>query len=432
MDNTIYFHPNAPSSQLSSHRAAAAAQKKEPAVFAKLVAKSTINDAKKPAVNQQNPKNGEQHPVFLGQISKNSPTVSHLMLKNKQIGNKSWDIIHCQINRDKPYTKVSAGTKIFLNPENNELFLGSKEVSSLAGRGKISPPASETAAELSLGTLDSDTPTVSHLLALSEEFADEKWQILSLPVNANKNFRHIPTGSPIHINRQTKEISWDVAQPSSASTQALFAKEEVPALSPTKADNLSTAVRQFIGTPYSKIDCYGLVVKGLQNIGIQYQGKTGLYRHLTNMAKTRGLPANAYLTGEGLVAAAGSKILYETFPVVKKPDLTAQQTLEKMSDLLERGQILSFSTPTRGHTGIISRQPDGQWTFINSGRMDHPVTPAQTDKEVGEEALLAELTNWFRLAKRRQESLTVTLGSIDPDKIRSLQDTTSGTLLATI
>ncbi len=436
MNNTIYFRPHTQSSQLYSRSLAAVSQKRMSPGFAKMVAGSSVNGANKlPETGQQNKtENSKQSAVFLGQISKSSPTVSHLMVKNRQIGNRSWDIIHSPINRNKSYTSIRPGTEIFLDPSNNEIFLGKNELSSLAKSSKVSPissPARKAAANISLGTLGSDALTVSHLLARSE-FSDEKWQILSLPVNANKNFRHIPAGSPVHINRETKEICWDAAPSPSNPPPTLFAEEKIATLPTQKAENLSTAVRQFIGTPYSKIDCYGLVVRGLKNIGIQYEGKNGLYHRLTDMAKARGLAPNAYLTGEGLVAAAGSRVLYEAFPVITRPDFAARQTLEKMSGLLERGQILSFSTPTRGHTGIISRQPDGEWTFINSGRMDHPVTPTQTSKEVGEEALLAELTNWFRLARQRRESLTVTLGTIDPGRIRSLQGETESTLLATI
>ncbi len=351
MDNTIYPVSTTGFNQ-RSHNLPATAARTQRAYhgFARAIAESVNNSAKKTVESPQHKEEEKKQTLFIGEINKNSPTVSHLLVKNSQVGNKSWDIIHSQINSNKPYTKVRSGTEVFLNPATNEIFLGSKEASLSVKEENISSPSS-SATEITLGSLGSDTPTISHLLAQSAEFNEQKWQILSLPVNAGKDFRHIPAGSAIHINSITKEISWSTPHLSIAPA-ALYTGEK-PAFSPKKTENLSTAVQQFIGTPYSKMDCYDLVVKGLQNIGIQYGGKTGLYRHLTNMAKAKGLPANAYLTGEGLVAAAGARVLYEAFPVVKKPDLAAQQTLEKMSGLLERGQILSFSTPTRGHTGII-------------------------------------------------------------------------------
>ncbi len=356
MDNTIYPISTTDFNQRSHNLPANAAKTKRALRgFARAIAESVNNSAKKTVESPQHKGDEKKQTLFIGEINKNSPTVSHLLVKNSQVGNKSWDIIHSQINSNKPYTKVRTGTEVFLNPATNEIFLGSKEASLSVKEEENISSTSSSATEITLGSLGSDSPTISHLLAQSPEFSDQKWQILSLPVNAGKDFRHIPGGSAIHINTATKEISWS-APHSSIAPAALYA-EEKPPISKEKTENLSTAVQQFIGTPYSKIDCYDLVVKGLQNIGIQYGGKTGLYRHLTKMAKARGLPANAYLTGEGLVAAAGSRVLYEAFPVVKKPDIAAQQTLEKMSGLLERGQILSFSTPTRGHTGIIYRDP---------------------------------------------------------------------------
>ncbi len=388
--------------------------------------KTQVKDTAAGQIKQTAPEQAKQPPVFIGQINKDNPTVSQLMVHNDQFGDKSWKIIHSPINRNKPYTRLREGTKVFLDPTSNELFLRGKQ---------------DMAEGVSLGTLNKKTPTISHLLAASE-FDKEKWQILSLPVNADKDFRHIPAGTEVRIDPLTKEISWgkassrfglqpDFSSPASTketplmSNRLKFAPQE-------KTEDLSAAVQKFIGTPYSKMDCYGMVVKGLENIGVQYTGKEGLYRRLTDMAKEKGLPANAYLTGEGLVEAAGSKVLYETFSSVEKPGLAARQTLEKMSNLLEKGQILSFSTPTRGHTGVISKHNDGEWTFINSGQMDHPINKAQTRKGVGEEALLAELTNWFELASKRKESLTVTLGKVDLAKLQRQHPEPSGTLLASI
>ncbi len=409
---------------------AAAAQVKKAAVNEQAKQTPAATQVKKAAFTEQlkqtAPKQAKQAPVFIGQISKNNPTVSQLMVHNDEFGDKSWEIIHSPINKDKPYTRLREGTKVFIDPTNNELFLREKQ---------------DAAEGVSLGTLNKETPTISHLLAASE-FDREKWQILSLPVNADKDFRHIPAGTEVRIDPLTKEISWgkgasrfglqpDFSFPAPTKEIPLMGNE-LKFAPQEKTEDLSAAVQKFIGTPYSKMDCYGMVVKGLENIGVQYGGKEGLYRRLTDMAREKGLPANAYLTGEGLVEAAGSKVLYETFSSVEKPGLAARQTLEKMSNLLEKGQILSFSTPTRGHTGVISKQNDGEWTFINSGQMDHPINKAQTRKGVGEEALLAELTNWFELANKRKESLTVTLGKVDLAKLQRQQPESSGTLLASI
>lgn len=366
-----------------------------------------------------------EQPVFVGQISKAAPTVSQVMVDNGQFSGRSWDIIHSPINRDKPYTKVAEGTKIFLNPQNGELLWGRDKGMVVERQNPVPESSAGDGSHRSvLGTLDGQTPTISHLLAASGEFDAQKWQILALPVNSGKDFRHIPSGATISIDPQTKELFWDREESACVASASGVEKQE--SLLPQRpvaegVVDLSEAVREFIGVPYSQLDCYSLVVKGLKNIGVPYGGANGLYRRLTEMARAKGLPANAYLTGEGLVEATGSKVLYEAFHVVDQPERTAREIFEKMNRVLEPGQILSFSTPTRGHTGIVSRQTNGDWTFINSGRMDHPIRRARSAKEVGEEDLLAELVNWFQLARRRHESLTVTLGNVELAKVQQLQ-----------
>ncbi len=318
-----------------------------------------------------------------------------------------------------------------------------------------------------LGIISAAAPTVSHLLAENPQYRKEMWQILDLPANRKKSFTAIPNGALISIDPQSKEISWSSEKSgkegnsSPAVGEKAFAakllqaekggqssvknmtdiKLPKPTAKPSskKADkttsppaDLSEAVQHYLGTPYNKLNCYNLVVRGLKDLGIQYRGKEGLQHKLIGMAVEKGLPANAYLTGEGLTKAVGSRLLFESYLRVSNPAGEAQKMLAKMKNILQKGQILSFSTPTKGHTGVISRQEDGNWTFINSGRMDNPVAPVNSRHEVGEEHLLAELTNWFSLAKRRRESLTVTLGQIGAQggeraeaRIETLAKTTS-------
>jgi hypothetical protein len=87
-----------------------------------------------------------------------------------------------------------------------------------------------------------------------------------------------------------------------------------------------------------------------------------------------------------------------------------------MEPLLEKGQILAFSIHTKGHTGIISRTGEA-WTYINSGRMDHSMESTNRSKGVGEESLKAEVRRWFDLAKTRGESLRITLGRLNEQKL---------------
>jgi hypothetical protein len=151
-------------------------------------------------------------------------------------------------------------------------------------------------------------------------------------------------------------------------------------------------------------------------MGIPYAGKDGLFSKLTAMAREKGLPANAFLNGEGIIKAAGSLVLSRSFPRSSDWKQEAEQLYSEMEPLLNKGQILSFSTRKRGHTGIISQQ-ENQWTFINSGRLDNSLTADSPSRGVGEEVLKREIRNWFKLASTSKESLTVTLGALGQEKV---------------
>lgn len=180
---------------------------------------------------------------------------------------------------------------------------------------------------------------------------------------------------------------------------------------------LHDAVKPFMGTPYSQIDCYGLIVRGLVNQGVQYHGQGGLREKLENLALHNGLPKNAYLNGEGLVEKAGTIIYSEALHNIRDAQGETDKIYTGVKPYLREGLILSFSTTTRGHTGIVSRWEDN-WTYINSGVMDHQVTSADASERVGEEFLLAEIRNWVVFASERKEPLTVTLGKIDQDPLQ--------------
>ena len=92
--------------------------------------------------------------------------------------------------------------------------------------------------------------------------------------------------------------------------------------------------------------------------------------------------------------------------------------VREIEPLLDNGQILSFSTEKRGHTGVIS-QRNNQWTFINSGRLDNSVNHSSLNRGVGEEILAEEIGNWFKTAQAGKETLTVTLGRLEQTKIQT-------------
>jgi len=67
--------------------------------------------------------------VPVGTITRDTPTVSHLLVKNPQFNENCWRIIHAQINQNKPFSKIKAGETIYLNPTTNEITWGRNQVS---------------------------------------------------------------------------------------------------------------------------------------------------------------------------------------------------------------------------------------------------------------------------------------------------------------
>lgn len=182
--------------------------------------------------------------------------------------------------------------------------------------------------------------------------------------------------------------------------------------------SLDDAVRPFIGTSYTRINCFGLIARGLMNQGVQYHGRGGLREKLENLAEHDGLPSNAYLNGEGLVEKAGTKVFSRFTRKISNVQEKTDELYSEIALYLQEGLVLSFSTSSRGHTGIISRR-ENNWTYINSGIIDNEISYGEVSKKVGEEFLKAEIKNWFDLAASRKEPLTVTLGRLDIDQLQN-------------
>ncbi|WP_300456213.1 hypothetical protein [Desulfobacula sp.] len=268
-----------------------------------------------------------------------------------------------------------------------------------------------------LGTITRETPTISQLLYKSP-LKEECWQIIHDKINSNKAFHRIRPGTEIHYNPDTRELVWGeelsamlakAPQPSRGEnlTQApaVHMNSELPM-------DLSDSAKQFIGRDYDQMDCYELVVGGLRELGVQYNGKGGLHEHLVSRASQQGLARNHYLNGEGIVSASGKDVFKKTYYRITDPAGTVDEIMADLKLRLEQGQILSFSMKNRGHTGVISQMKD-QWTFVNSGQMDNNLSGENGKKAVGEEDLEAELLNWFKLVNREKSALQITLGSLD-------------------
>ena len=286
-----------------------------------------------------------------------------------------------------------------------------------------------------LGVITTENYTVSHLLVKNGKYSANTWNIIHNSLNRNKDFTKIEPGTRVWLDSETMELMWDREKsagpghrsgdlnplPASGSHKAQGAAGDNSGflqMGKTKvlADNLVQAVSREIGKNYEDVDCYELVVKGLSSLGIRYGGRGGLKDALMNKALASNLPPNAYLTGEGLVSACGTNLFRGTYANIKDPDALAREVYDNLGPRLRHGGILSLSTRTRGHTGVVASR-DNQWTYINSGRMDNNIGDRVPSLGVGQEDLLAELRNWFRLAKSRDEALSITLGELSQDKL---------------
>lgn len=377
--------------------------------------------------------NGSSQKIHLGKLSDDTPTVSEL-LYNTQYKDKCWEMLESDVNSSKHFKKIPAGTDIYLDKKTSEIVWGQNyekksgvitndditQTRVLSILPRSSKTISQPGSDISLGAKQTyyskKKVSVADHLKISSDLLNSRGADSS--TGSDSDIPEPSLSSTIYSNRASTidnaisdtgiHKSEDLPYKYKSSLHKYTDKSDEPAL--------DDAVKEFMGKNYNKMDCYELVVSGLENMGIKYTGKGGLGRHLINKAIDKGLSRNHYLTGEGLLEATGHSVYNKTAFSVKKPVSQAESVMKEMQKVLKEGQILSFSTRTRGHTGIVSKQ-DGIWTFINSGYMDNNISGKNGTKQVGEEILAKELENWFRVANSRKEGLKITLGDIDASKL---------------
>ncbi len=66
-------------------------------------------------VSKRNDALPEKSIIRLGTISPEMPTVSHLLVNHPEYAESCWEIVHSHLNHDKPYTRISIGTEIYLD-----------------------------------------------------------------------------------------------------------------------------------------------------------------------------------------------------------------------------------------------------------------------------------------------------------------------------
>ena len=396
------------------------------------------------------PASPEPGNIKLGTLSGDNKTVAQLLLANPELKAKTWSIIHNPVNQNKAFHQISAGKAIFYNSKTQELHW-SKLSSSENNSPENTPPGfnsatravfsasslpqktpstdSVTDQKIILGQINQDNPTISNLLSQQSDFKAQRWDIIHSEINQNKAFTKIPNGTMIYIDSKTRELSWnkplsgknlkavssvthsDISNSNVTNTSVINSTDNNAIL----ARKLDDAVKPFMGTEYKHLDCYTLVVNGLENMGIQYRGKGSLSRQLLHRAQVDGRADNAYFTGEGITEALGDKVYTKAVTQVNNIAQQSNDIFQEMKNLMKKGDILSFSLQTKGHTGVISQNKE-QWTYINSGRLDNSINTNAPRHGVGEETLLNEINNWVKLAQQRKESLQITVGRLDKQK----------------
>lgn len=367
--------------------------------------------------------------VPLGTITSKTPSISHLLHKHPTLRQEGWDIIHAEANQGKAFTALRPGTSVALNPANRELVWNETPRRPAPAARQCQPRAdAQTSGEvLALGAIDQENPTISHLLKKNPLYRDQAWNIIFSAANRNKPYGALQPGSLVSIDPSTLELSFQGSKTPSSSLATAVGDATLPP-SPVSgasdeaqrgfAGRFIDSIKSYLGQPYTAIDCYGLVVRGLQDQGVQYGGTGGLRQHLERLAAKQGLPPNAFHNGEGLIEIAGNKLFDESFARITDADRLAKKVMEKLEPLLQEGMLLSFSTPSRGHTGVIGKK-NGQWTYVNSGMIDHQVDGGRVSRRVGEETLAEEIRNWFSLAKNKATSLKVSAGVFDTEKLKA-------------
>lgn len=266
-----------------------------------------------------------------------------------------------------------------------------------------------------------DKPTNSSLSG-SSDFASQLHKLSSMSQKTDTNSSHsvqheqdnsIKLGSLSGKNTTVAQLL--LANPQLKASTWSIIHNPIPDNNRILSKKLDDAVKPFMGTDYKDIDCYTLVVNGLKNMGVRYSGQDSLSKQLIHRAHIEGLANNAYFTGEGITEAMGKKIYTHSISRVSNIEQQSKDIFKEMQGLMKKGDILSFSLQTKGHTGVIS-QNQKQWTYINSGRLDHSISQNSPRHGIGEETLLSEINNWIKLAHKRNESLQITIGRLDTQK----------------
>ncbi|OQX62286.1 MAG: hypothetical protein B5M55_08030 [Desulfococcus sp. 4484_242] len=82
--------------------------------------------------------------VHLGVISRENPTVSHLLISHPDYGGDCWKIIHSEVNAQKAFRSIREGEDIFIDPVTRELGVAPSGSRCCPRAATAGPPCDQT------------------------------------------------------------------------------------------------------------------------------------------------------------------------------------------------------------------------------------------------------------------------------------------------
>ena len=219
-------------------------------------------------------------------------------------------------------------------------------------------------------------------------------------------------GIYLYKSHQFKQPIFDLNESTTVSKHSADSQPQAP------SDSVKNAMLQNLRNRFKNRDCLEFVANLLEDNGIAYYGKQGLANRLIGQARTQGKKLNAYLTGEGLTRELSNQPVSLT---LKRGHVRSFDNVwQQIRPHIKAGSILSFSSKSFGHTGLVD-QIDDQWVYFNSsGKIGKPET-----YQIKAENLELEIKSWFQRAKRQDTFLNITIGSIDSNLAVQFQNATS-------
>ncbi len=141
--------------------------------------------------------------------------------------------------------------------------------------------------KISLGTISSQNPTVSHLMVDHPEYHGDCWEIIHSRQNYDKSYTSIPSGIEIFMDPDTKELSWE-GQNSGRS----FGYNSTEAL----PDNYMEEIEESITGAASRYNLPGKLISGVIHAesgfdvsAVSHAGARGLMQLMPETARQLGV-----------------------------------------------------------------------------------------------------------------------------------------------